>query len=77
MPRYRRCPVPVIMYTHYTLLCGPGAESEILFLHFEKEVLPAALFTEPALFIRVKERVHQVIPIVLRDLERLRFYTEI
>ena len=38
--------------------------------------VPAALFAEPALLVRVEECVHQVVSVVLRDLERLRLYTE-
>ena len=33
---------------------------------------PATLFPEPALLVRVEEGVHQVVPVVLRDLEGLR-----
>ena len=36
-------------------------------------LLPAPLLPEPALFVRVEESVHQVIPVVLGNLERLSF----
>ena len=39
-------------------------------------LLPAPLFTEPALLVRVKEGVHQVVAVILGDLERLRLYAE-
>jgi len=35
-------------------------------------LVPATLFPEPALLVRVEEGVHQVVPVVLRDLEGLR-----
>ena len=34
-------------------------------------LIPAPLLPQPALLIRVEEGVHQVVAVVLRDLERL------
>ena len=39
-------------------------------------LVPPALFPQPALLVRIEERVHEVIAIVLRDLERLRLDAE-
>ena len=36
-------------------------------------LVPAALLPQPTLLVRVEEGVHQVIAVILRDLERLRF----
>lgn len=35
---------------------------------------PAALLPEPALLVRVEEGVHEVVAVVLRNLEGLRLY---
>lgn len=36
-------------------------------------LVPSALLPQPALAVRIEERVHQIVAVVLRDLERLRF----
>lgn len=38
-------------------------------------LLKITLFPEPAFFVRVEKRVHEVVSIVLGDFERFRLYT--
>ena len=65
----------------WLLVCCELKVIQTVVIEDEPSPLPAlvtpTLLPQPALLVRVEECVHQVVTVILRDLERLRLDTEI
>lgn len=72
---YKRRFNHLVKIIYFYKLLSKAATTPVIIMLYNSDEHFLTLLPQPALLVRVEERVHEIVAVVLRDLERFSLYT--